>query len=265
MLQPLLKCLPLKGRERMMRPFLRSKRETIASVYGYEMKLDLHDYVQRCVYLGCFEREDQSRCTEMIKPGDAVIDIGANCGGYLSLFANLVGEAGLVLGFEPNPRLKGKLEFFQESNSVTQVSLHYRGLSDSPGEIKLYLPPSGNDNEDATMCPVEGWDEVIVPISTLDDELARLSPASPFRLLKIDVEGMEHRVLKGGESCLRAGLVEHLLIEFNSYWLGEQSTSCDKLLDFVLSCGFELLSERPQFDEGGLWNLWFRHLSTDAS
>jgi FkbM family methyltransferase len=35
---------------------------------------------------------------------DAVIDVGANCGGLSVIYAQCVGPPGLVLGFEPNPQ-----------------------------------------------------------------------------------------------------------------------------------------------------------------
>ena len=39
----------------------------------------------------------------VIRPGDTVLDVGANCGFHLFAFADLVGDQGLVHAFEPNP------------------------------------------------------------------------------------------------------------------------------------------------------------------
>ena len=39
---------------------------------------------------------------EIIKPGDCVVDFGANIGSYTNFFSNIVGEQGLVIAFEPD-------------------------------------------------------------------------------------------------------------------------------------------------------------------
>src|SRR5690242_1374769 len=52
-------------------------------------------------WIGTYERHTQKVLTEIIRPGDIVLDIGANVGFYTLLAARLVGSSGLVIAFEP--------------------------------------------------------------------------------------------------------------------------------------------------------------------
>jgi len=192
--------------------------DCVVTVGGVEMLLSPRDYVQRCVMLGCFEREDTEKTRRLLRPGDAVIDVGANCGGLSAIYAQCVGPTGLVLGFEPNPRLKARLDFMKENNDLPQLEIRPVGLGDKDAEIALSLPPADSGNEDATMASVEGWDTTTVQIKRLDDELAAF-PGRRFKLLKIDIEGHEHQALLGGSKTVSEGLVEKFLVEITPYWL----------------------------------------------
>ena len=82
--------LPIRGKERVTRPILsRFAGDYVLSVGGVKMVLCPTDYVQRCVMLGCFEREDTEKSRRLLRPGDAVIDVGANCGGLSGILCIL--------------------------------------------------------------------------------------------------------------------------------------------------------------------------------
>jgi len=252
-------ALPVRGKERVTRPLLsRFAGDYALSVGGVKMVLSPKDYVQRCVMLGCFEREDTEKSRRLLRRGDAVIDVGANCGGLSAIYAQCVGRDGLVLGFEPNPRLKARLDFMKQRNDLPQLQIRPVGLGESDAEVSLSLPPADSDNEDATMAAVTGWPTTTVKIKRLDDELAAY-PGRRFRLMKIDIEGHEHQALKGGSRALSEGVVENLLVEINPYWLKEQGSSSDELWDYIISLGFVAERSKPEFRMEELANCWFRH------
>jgi hypothetical protein len=121
--------LPVRGKERVLRPWLsRVRGDYVVKVGGVKMLLNPADIIQRAVLLGCFEREDTERARRLLRPGDAVIDVGANCGGLSAVYAHCVGPTGLVLGFEPNPRLKARLDFMKENNDLPQLEIRLVGL-----------------------------------------------------------------------------------------------------------------------------------------
>lgn len=72
---------------------------------GYRLSLDVsRTYAQRLLYLEgerfVKERKLIERLTE---PGMIVVDVGANIGYYMLLFANFIGEKGKIICFEPEP------------------------------------------------------------------------------------------------------------------------------------------------------------------
>jgi FkbM family methyltransferase len=254
--------LPVRGKERVTRPILsRVRGDYVVRVGGVRMLLSPRDYVQRCVMLGCFEREDTEKARRLLRPGDAVIDVGANCGGLSAIYAQCVGPTGLVLGFEPNPRLKARLDFMKENNALPQLESRPVGLGDQDAEIALSLPPVESGNEDATMATVEGWETTTVRIRRLDDELAAF-PGRRFRLMKIDIEGHEHQALLGGKKALSEGLVENLLVEINPYWLKKQDSSASDLWDYIVSLGFVAETAKPSMRMDELANCWFKHAAS---
>ncbi len=204
------------------------------------MNLELGDLIQRNVFLGSYELPETNWVDSILRPGDAVVDVGANCGYYTSLFRRIVGSTGLVVAVEANPSLAIRLKEIVRENRLGNVAVIAAGASDSIGEATLYIPPSSFGNNDATMTPVAGWRPIAVRLVTLDRELAQLDVVK-IRLLKVDVEGHELRVLKGMSKMLVKGAVDYLLIELNDHWLKQQGTSVVELVSFCEEMGFDTL------------------------
>lgn len=232
----IIRPLRVRGKYRLLSPIVMNIGTASARVHGWNMQLDLGDLVQRGIYLGSSEFAETRWARSILRRGDNAIDIGANAGWYTSLFSQLCGPKGRVVAVEANPRLSSRLLQFVRDNSIEHVHVICAGASDVEGDVKLYIPPYGN--EDATMAVVNGWTEVIVPLVTLDRELEKLG-LEKIRLMKCDVEGHEMKVLKGMASMLATGSVEYLLIEFNDYWLGQQGSSGKELSAYCWSLGFE--------------------------
>lgn len=133
---------------------------------------------------------------QFINLGDAVIDAGANIGTHAVAFANLVGPGGVVHAFEPQRRnflmLAGNIAL----NALENVVCHQKAVGDTNGEIRLppLPPPDVNFNYGAVSISQGHGTGENVPLVTLDS----LNLKS-CRVIKIDTEGMEPQVLKGGQ------------------------------------------------------------------
>jgi FkbM family methyltransferase len=170
-------------------------------VKGGEVLARLDDFVGRAAFfVGDLDRKVSALFERVVRPGDVVIDVGANIGITTLRLASLVGERGKVHAFEPNADLIRQLKAMLDRNAMRQVELHPFALSDKDGQASLSVP-AGNMGA-ASM--VEG--RIAAPVATMPAELRRLDAAlgdlKSLRLIKIDVEGAEHKVIAGGRRTI---------------------------------------------------------------
>lgn len=141
-------------------------------------------------------------------PSDMVLDIGAYVGDYAVYCSVLYGVRDLHF-FEPIPANYAIASRFIEANPHMGVHGHMVALSDGNGDQSL-----GIDAQSMGFMDEEGGD-TIVPTATLDS--FRLRPT----LMKVDVEGMEVKVLKGAVKTIQA-YHPRIIIETHSAELNEQ-------------------------------------------
>lgn len=149
---------------------------------------------------GSYEFAVSALLRAFLKPGDVFVDVGANIGYFSVLGASRVGPSGLVLAFEPNRRIRARLERNVSLNDLTQVRVRSEAVSDAEGTLHL-LEPAATDNDGLSRL-VRASEPGSVPTKTLRlDAVAELL-ASPPSLIKVDVEGHELEVFAGATGLL---------------------------------------------------------------
>lgn len=168
-----------------------------------------------------YNPEGHKRCAEpretarILCPGDRVLDVGAHHGFEAMLFSKLVGPTGFVLAVEPFP--------FNAMMASAQVGLNRAEncevLQAAVGGCNglLRVLPETNARVSANGIEVSAF--------TLDDLDSRYGP---FTAVKIDVEGYEHQVLKGGPHLLSRG--PKLLLELHAELLPHFGSSVEDVL-----------------------------------
>lgn len=138
----------------------------------------------------------------LIRPGDCVVDAGANVGYVTLLLSRWVGEAGCVHSFEPVPETFEWLSESVRKLKLANVKLHNCGLSNSSQSATMGIPrySSGGENLYESRIVEEGRGArfartVSVSLNTLDRLLVGCSQRVSF--IKIDVEGHELLAVKG--------------------------------------------------------------------
>jgi len=171
----------------------------------------------------------------IIRPGDTVVDVGANVGFLTRKFASLVGDQGKVLAFEPDPATFDFLLY--NTQRLPQVSVFQEAVSDRIGAMSFYLhPTSGMSNS-----LVNAWKDartIQVRTSTLD-AWAQDHAIGTLRLVKIDVEGAELLVLRGMQGILEARNGPQLIFEFCPKNLGGKDVE-DGIFDLLSEYGYSL-------------------------
>ncbi len=221
-------------------------RECRGLWHGYRLRLDVSDYYQRLSYLmGRYHEIGlQLLMRRALRPGDVVIDGGANNGIAALVAAWCVSPGGRVLAFEPNPRVYEQLRWHVEQNALAQVSALPFGLSDQDQQLELRVP--GADNLGAgTFSPLPNryggqvQQKCLTAVRRGDGiaEIAALGEASGEMMVKLDMEGFELRALRGLSELIakRRPLV---VCEVNPEMLTMAGTSPREVMEFMAIRGY---------------------------
>jgi FkbM family methyltransferase len=165
--------------------------------------IDLKD---RFVSLGCLRGDYEAIETNFIlsnlSDGDGFIDVGANIGWYTCRAAKKVGPRGRVYAFEPRSEAFAMLRAAIADNGFDdRVELYKCGLFDKRTKLVLRWSNSGENPGGATVCDTIsdlGHQSEIIQLDRLD----AFNVEHPIKLMKIDVEGAEYLVMKGGQSTI---------------------------------------------------------------
>ena len=148
--------------------------------------------------------------------GGIVWDVGAHIGFHTLGFSTLVGQTGHVVGFEPNPSNRQRLQRNLDKNPdlAARIDIFPCGLSDQDGESRFAINhdvDSGASSMSFLDCTTgsidphtaASWDRAVVPVRTADS-LVRDGLPRPH-VIKIDVEGAEILVLNGASETISSG------------------------------------------------------------
>lgn len=198
-----------------------SYESVCAPVPGGEVLASLNDYVGRSAfYMGDLDRKLTWICSQIIRPGDTVMDIGANIGIVTLWLSKLVGQTGQVHAFEPNPELQKILNATIDRNQVSNVCLHPIALGAEPGQLELRVPKVNAGNASLiyhrNLSDCDVFEVPVRPLSQIMEE----NHITSIRLIKIDVEGFEANVLKGAQKIFESVRPEAILFELNERWEG---------------------------------------------
>jgi FkbM family methyltransferase len=237
-----------------------SRRQRFSTPSHWEWKMNL--------LLGLHEEETVKLCARLIKSGMTVFDIGAHVGYFTRLFSDLVGAAGKVYAFEPNPHTFALLR--TNTATLANVVPINKAISSSNGTAQLFL----NDLEaaDSLFPQSETISAVTVELTTLDEFWHQAGkPAVEF--IKMDVEGAEPDVLRGAGQFLAAQKRIGMVTEFRPESLrvaGVHSTEFLRLLSDLqfhygaIGAQGNVLTEVPRIEGKKYVNLYCEKLDEEA-
>ncbi|MRG72561.1 FkbM family methyltransferase [Alphaproteobacteria bacterium HT1-32] len=167
--------------------------------YGWMLYPRMDVYIGRSLELyGEYSGREVDAICRLLKPGDTVVDAGANIGVHSLAFARRVGESGDVIAFEPQQAVYRLLCANMAMNGIRQVRTFQTALSDRKEIVRmpdLDLGQPGNFGGVGEGKPrPDGIPVPAVPLDNIDIQTCRL--------IKADVEGMESRLLKGSEQLI---------------------------------------------------------------
>lgn len=126
-----------------------------------------------------------------------LVDVGANAGAFSLPILTRLGAAGRGLLFEPNPDMRARLRANIARNSLPRTDVRACAVSDRPGQARMHFPKVRNLGQgriDVDYGDMTRTGDFEVDVRTLPDCLTDAG-IDRIDLLKVDVEGLEDRVI----------------------------------------------------------------------
>lgn len=200
---------------------------------GIHLQADISDYIGHYLYFG-FKDSSQEELFKLCKPHFNVLDIGTNIG-YSLLRMSALASSGNVVGFEPDPlNYTSCIKNLELNRNPGNIKVYNIGLGETAMEAGIEVRTAGNRG--ANRVAVNDNASARISISRLDTIFSELN-WSRLDLIKIDVEGYELKVLKGGEAVLKK-YFPILFIEVNDGNLIHQGDSARALMQYLFDLGY---------------------------
>lgn len=183
---------------------------------------------------GCVEPEVSDLMARVCRPGDYVIDGGANVGFFTLLMSKLVGTEGKVLSVEPGTNNLFKLEENIKLNKCENVEVIDKPLWDRTQVVELHMCVDGSKNSLKPHPDTRG--SVLIESAMLND--FEDENYSFVRLIKLDIEGAEEMALRGGIRLLGEEGCRYIVMELNVEALPKFNSSPAKICDFLRGFGY---------------------------
>lgn len=215
------------------------------TINGITYELDLSESIEASLYYsGVYELETLRCLQQQITPNMVVFEIGANIGSHSFELAKLLQPgSGTLYCFEPTDYAFAKLMRNHQLNHFTNIIFEKMALSDREGS-DIITPTSSLE----TMAFAASWDikdgssknttTQNIAFTTLD-RYVQQHHLQQLNVLKIDVDGYELKVLKGGYATI-SKFHPVLVIELSECMLHYVGDSLDALLDTIDSLGYSI-------------------------
>ena len=166
-----------------------------------------------------------------------LFDVGANIGEYTQ-YATSINQEIQVHCFEPVKKTFGELK---KNINNDKVVFNNWALSDTIGTSKIFvygeLFGTNSINYHPSLASQNNPLEEVINLSTLDNYI-KINNINNINFLKIDTEGHELNVLKGGVEAFNLAKIDVIQFEYNELWKNTKN----KLQDV-----FELLEKNYDF------------------
>jgi FkbM family methyltransferase len=206
--------------------------------YGRMMYLPHDIYIGRMLRdYGEYSEGEVSLFREIVRPGDIVIEAGANIGCHTVPLAQMVGPSGLVFAFEPQLKLYLMLCGNIALNDLDNVNPLNAAVGMTEGVLVVpKLDYNLTNNFAGLSLSSQGEGRRVRMVSL--DVMAKSFPS--LRLLKADVEGMEYQVLSGAQKLI-ARTRPFIYVE------NDRPANSEQLVGTMLNMGYRLYEHNPPY------------------
>ncbi len=211
---------------------------------GLEVLYSDSSCVSNLVYFGRYFEYDEIHFVErLLRPGDVVVDGGANIGLITLIASSLVGERGTVHAIEPAPRTLANLRANLAHNNITNTIVHEVCLSDAEGEVAFMT--DWDVSNAVAVADLANEKSTPVRSARLDD----LVGDAPIILTKLDLEGSEMLALSGAMSLLSSGTIRVILMEAYDHQLRRMGSTRSEVIELLAAAGYDTFEYHADINE----------------
>jgi FkbM family methyltransferase len=198
---------------------------------------------------GTYEPHVEKAVVESLRPGDTVIDVGANVGYHTLAMANAVGSDGQVHAFEANPEVMRLLKAtmfvngFSNWKGLGRVSMYENAALDRSDTITLASAPGhyGSGHVMTGISPSSdhsaGYStRVDIPAVTLDAILA--DRVEKVALIHMDIEGSEPLALHGAQALIERSPNIKIITEWSVGMMAARGVRVEEYVVWLSERGF---------------------------
>ena len=203
--------------------------------------------VSKQLLRGDFELGIRRLLQDVICPGMVFVDAGANLGLYTVIASRIVGPSGRVFAFEPSRREWTRAQRSVAANSLPNAEVYRVALTDRDRPLSLNVcePHFGAYNSVGVVTHFyaagHGSHVERVEGRSLDSVLAE-KRVGRVDILKLDVEGAEELVLRGGRNLFLHPESPMIICELSDYTAEGVGSSATRVWDLLSSYGYRLYS-----------------------
>lgn len=192
-----------------IRPYGLLKQKQVGD---YKLLLDPADQNDLHYYFKKVGAGYSSLMRRLLRPGDCVIDVGANVGYFSAVCARYVGPNGKIHAIEASPCLVKRLRQCVAEVPNGPIRVHHSAVWKSSGLIPFNIASNSGWSALCENATFQTKAKVQVPAVTLD-EFTLSENIKKVRVLKLDIEGAEIDALMGSLNLLKSGRVDYILLE----------------------------------------------------
>jgi len=171
---------------------------------------EVKDYIKHYIIKpgSKFEAHFHDLFKKYVKPDSTVLDIGAHIGTHTLYLSQIVGDEGSVFAFEPQNKIFTELVINMYLNQLKNVKMFHNALGTEDKWIEMYLPEEEWTKKIGSDLINEGHGTVKEATDNQEGDRALMIKLDDLHLnnvsfIKMDVEGFETEVIKGGLETIK--------------------------------------------------------------
>jgi len=195
---------------------------------------------QLAMMTGSYDIMLQQFLKRHVKPGDTVIDGGANVGFVSAVLASNVGKTGEVHSFEPLRECYERLQVLANLNPEYHFFPNNAALGEEEGILTLFCP-EGDARNATLVARTEYTDVRKVPVKRLDDYIeANVRSPEKLSVIKLDVQGFEFPVLRGLEKFLSTTTLRPVIAcDMKPFEMSKIGHTLDEFQQYMRKFGYQ--------------------------